>query len=147
MCIGEVITHAFVRARPVTSGSPSVHTKDTPVDLDMLSALYSQLVGPNEQSLQELANRIANAAGPGFYAHDVLIDAQTKKAYLAETGYKFDDRSYCKRMSNIVSALPSMKGFSNPAEVAKNTAPVFIDLLETDRNANRSAAPSSGPGQ
>lgn len=147
MCIGEVITHAFVRARPVSEGNPRVHGKDTPVKRDLLRGLHHILIERNQKGLERLAKDVVSAIGPGFYAHDVLIDARTHQIFLAETGFKLDNLVFYKHMAEIIEDLPSMKGFSNPAEVAKNTAPVFIDLLEADRNANKSAAPSSGPSQ
>lgn len=134
MCIGKEITHAFVRARPVSDGNPSVHTKDTPIDLDLLLNLQTLLVEANKANLKILAETIATAIGPGFYSHDVLIDCQTKELYLAETGFKFDNANYLNRISNIAKYFPAMKGFSNPAEIAASSAPIFIEVLEAERS-------------
>ena len=130
MCIDRYITHAFVRARDVSEGSASVHSKDIPLDSGLLNAIYDELVVPNFKELEQIATKIASALGPGFYAHDILIEAPSKKIFLCETGYKFDNKSHTERVHPIIKDIPSLKGFEGAAAIAKSSAPSFIKAIE-----------------
>ena len=134
MCVGRTVTHAYVRARKVTENNPSVHARDTPINSDLINMLFETIIVPNEAALQELAAQVADAIGPGFLSHDVLVEQSTGKIYLAETGTKFDDPSFYRRMSSILRQVPSMKGFTNAREIAENSFPAFLELIEKHRS-------------
>ncbi len=102
VCIGTRTLQIYVRARDVEENDPSVHNKDTPKNSELLEHLYRNLVAPRLEQLHALGNRIGRALGPGFYAHDVLVDNKSGHLYMCETGFKFYDSSYAKPMKNVV---------------------------------------------
>lgn len=106
LCISDRIVHAYVRARDVAEGSPSVHAKDTPLDPELLAHLQSKLVEGHRPQIQNVADRIFSALGPGFYAHDLMIEANTQKVYVCETNFKFDDSSFSERTRPISGMIP-----------------------------------------
>lgn len=136
MCVGATITHASVRARSVKDGSASVHGKNTPVDASLLNSVYDEIVAPRLPELHDMAEKISQAMGPGFYCHDVLVETATGHIYLAETGFKFDILSFCKRMANILPDVPAMAGFTTAEDTAKNSFPAFLEIVDAHKNAS-----------
>ncbi len=136
MCIGGIVTHSFVRARSVDEGNPSVHAKDTPVEGRLMNALYEMIIEPNRRAFLDLARQIADALGPGFYSHDVLIEKTTQRVFLAESGFKFDDATYYGRLAPIVPEIPSMKGFSSSKEAAESSIQAFLTVID-QKQSNR----------
>ena len=130
MCIGPTITHTLIRARPVSEGSMSVHSKNTPVEAKLLNELYERLVIPYWGRLEQIAAAVNEAMGPGFYSHDIMLDTSTDELFMAETGFKFDDKTYCTRFAGIHDDLLFLKGFETPKAVAKQSVAPFIDLIE-----------------
>ena len=102
VCIGTRTLQIYVRARDVEENNPSVHSKDTPKNPELLEYLYRNLVEPRLEQLHALGNRIGRALGPGFYAHDVLVDIESGHLFMCETGFKFYDHTYCNWMKNVV---------------------------------------------
>ena len=90
LAIDGEIAHAFVRARDAKDDDPSVHEGDTPDDPDLLAFLHTELVEPRRAEFGELARRLAGAMGPGFYVHDILIERDSDRIFVCESGLKFD---------------------------------------------------------
>lgn len=143
MCIGAEVTHAYVRARKVSENNPSVHARDTPVNSDLINFLYDHIIVPNMPALRALAEQVADALGPGFLSHDVLVEQKTGQIYLAETGTKFDDPSFYRRMSPILRKVPSMAGFTTAREIAQNSFPAFLDFLDAQKQGPDTEATSA----
>ncbi len=130
MCIGAKITHAFVRARDAAQNDPSVHTKDTPVDARMINELHERLIGVTWDDLSDIARRVSDALGPGFYAHDVLVERGSGRVLVCETGFKFDNNQYARAVEPIHHLLPAWQPFHRPEDNARNSAPHLLATLE-----------------
>lgn len=127
LCVGARLVHGYVRARDVAGGSASVHAADTPLDPGLVEALQERLVVPRLPEFADLAIGIAEALGPGFYAHDVLVPNDGGPARLCETGFKFNDMAYTRRLGPLASALPSHAGMFPTGAWAELGAGVFLD--------------------
>ena len=66
VCIGTRTLQIYVRARDVEENNPSVHSKDTPKNPELLEHLYRNLVAPRLEQLHALGNRIGSVLGHGF---------------------------------------------------------------------------------
>ena len=128
MCINNIITHQFTRARPSSEGNPSVHAKDTPRDADLVNALHHEVCKTAGAQFQKIANQIFDAFGPGFYSHDVLVDRSDGRVFVCETGYKFDDMAYQGHMREIARQIDGLEGF----EDAEATALASADVLANE---------------
>ena len=126
MCIGTHLLKIYIRARDVSENSPSVHTKDTPKDRELLDYLYEKLVAPRLEALHAFSYRIGQVLGPGFYAHDVLVENQTSQLFLCETGFKFYDDSYEERMTGVVGDRNVLCRISDHETHAEYAASVFV---------------------
>jgi len=125
LCVGREILHAYVRARDVVEQIPSVHAKDSPLNPALLEHLQAGLVTARMAELKELARALADALGPGFYSHDLLIERSTDLIYVCETGFKFNDWSYTDRISPIAHMLPSHRWMLTP-EFPRRSAEAFL---------------------
>ena len=103
VCIGTRTLQIYIRARNVEENNPSVHSRDTPKNPELLEHLYGKLVAPRLEELHALGKRIGCALGPGFYAHDVLVDNNSGHLFMCETGFKFYDHTYCNWMMNLIN--------------------------------------------
>ena len=126
MCIGPHLLQIYVRARDVNENNPSVHTKDTPQDGELAKHLFSRLVNPHLDEYSSLAKMMGSVLGPGFYAHDVLIDSNSEELYVCETGFKFFDDTYSSRMEGIVKDRKFRIGLLNQKTYAGYAASVFL---------------------
>jgi hypothetical protein len=117
LCVGSRTVAAWVRARPVDQGSPSVHSRDTPVDPELIEHLHGELVAGRDAEFAALAARIATAIGPGFFAHDLLIDRTTGEILLCETGLKFHDTTYTNHLRPAAAHIPCLSKLYSPALV------------------------------
>ena len=125
LSVGTEIVHSYVRVRDEAEGSPSVHNKDTPLDPEMVEDLQDSLVNARWTDLTMLAAQMGQALGPGFYAHDVLIDADDGDIFVCETGFKFDDASYVRHMLPIADRIPS-QALMFTEQFAQKTALAFL---------------------
>jgi hypothetical protein len=125
LCVGREIVHAFVRARNTKDGSPSVHSRNTPTDPELLEFLHTKLVNPHIAKFQLLAKDVATVLGLGFYVHDLLVEKQTGKIFICETGFKFHDWTYVNHISSISDSLPSHHWMPTP-ECARKSAEAFL---------------------
>lgn len=126
MCIGTYLTRIYIRARDVSENNPSVHTKDTPKDHELLNYLHETLVAPRLEAFRELSYRIGCLLNPGFYAHDVLIDNKTGQLFLCETGFKFYDDTYEERMIDVVGNRNFLFNISDQETYAGYAASIFV---------------------
>lgn len=130
LCVGREIVHAYVRAKDAEPGAPSVHARDTPLDAELIEHLQLGLVSRRMTELRALARLLGDALGPGFYAHDLLIETKTSKIFVCESGFKFDDKSYLDRIAPIANDCPS-HSWMITSEFAERAAELF--LIETRR--------------
>ena len=128
MCVGPYVTHTFVRARDVSEGNPSVHSKNTPRDAGLLSALDRRLVEPNEAQFMALTQRVYSVLGPGFYAHDILVEAGSGRALLCETGFKFNDTTY-EWVGAVEPQLPAWNPIHTAKQAAIAAVQPFLDIV------------------
>ena len=139
MCVGTEMIGVFVRARPESDGIPSVHDKDTPIEPDLLNALYDKLVSPHRAQLAKMCWAIGNALGLGFFAHDILPERDTGKYYLCETGVKFHDWTIRDRLWPIRNDIIFGQDFCE--EGCRRAVQSFFSQLEARRT---SSAPGFG---
>lgn len=102
VCIGTHLVQIYVRARDTNEEEPSVHSKNTPRSRDLLEYLHAQLVLPRLEELFAFSDQLGRILGPGFYAHDVLVDNRSGDLYLSEAGFKFFDETYADRMRGVM---------------------------------------------
>ena len=69
----------------------------------LLKHLHEKLVVNRISDYCELSKQIGRILGPGFYAHDVLVDNRSGQLYLCETGFKFYDVAYCNQVRDVIS--------------------------------------------
>lgn len=108
MTAGREMIHAWVRARDEEEGSPSVHSRDTPIDADLYEHLQQTLVIPQQDALRAMARQLGDALGSGFFAHDLLIEQPSGRILICESGYKFDDKTIVKHLRPIKQNIPSI---------------------------------------
>lgn len=132
MCINDTITHTFMRARDAAEGSANVHAINTPQDPGLINALWTETLAKYSGQFQDIAAKVYETYGSGFYSHDTLIDHKTQKAYICETGYKFNDMSYERRVSEFRGDVTGLKGFADPAQNATTTAPIFLGIVRRE---------------
>jgi hypothetical protein len=130
LCVGSRIVHAYVRARHVEEGSPSVHSGDTPLDADLMNFLQRRLVDDRLDEMAELAAKVAAALGPGFYAHDVLVDVEGGAPLLGETGFKFNDAAYRRRLAPVAAEIPAHRILCTSSALPEASATRFIAECE-----------------
>lgn len=126
MCIGRSIVQIYVRARDEKDSDPSVHNKDTPVDRALLDYMHRQLVEPRLDDYISLAADVESVLGPGFYAHDVLVDNSTGELFLCETGYKYYDHTYSNRMKFVLGDREFRYGVVDQSTYAAYAGAVFV---------------------
>lgn len=126
MCIGTYLIRIYIRARDVNENNPSVHTKNTPKDPELLDYLHEKLVATRLEAFRALSAHLGHLLGPGFYAHDVLIENRTGQLFLCETGFKFYDDTYEERMIGVVSDRTFLYDVSDQETYAEHAASVFV---------------------
>ena len=132
MCIGSRLVQVYVRARDQTENNPSVHNANTPRDRELLDFLYGKLVDPRLDELISLTERIGSALGPGFYAHDVLVDRESGELLVCETGFKFYDGSYCERMRGVLGDRGFIGSVFDQETYAGHAASVFLSYCDQE---------------
>jgi len=104
--VGTTSVFSWVRARPVSDGDPSVHTRNTPVDAALITHLHERLITPNRDQIEEICRGIGTALGPGLYCHDILPEAGRGKFWVCETNFKFYDGNHRFHMNSISKEHP-----------------------------------------
>ena len=126
VCIGTYLIRIYIRARDVSENNPSVHNKDTPKDRELLDYLHEKLLAPRLEAFHTLSYRIGHVLGPGFYAHDVLIDNKSGQLFLCESGFKFYDDTYENWMIGVVGDRNFLCNISDQETYAGYAASVFV---------------------
>lgn len=126
MCIGPHITQAYVRAAPVSEGNLSARDVTTPIKPDLIHYFYKKQVHERFSEHLLLAKNIEAALGPGFYAHDVLIDANSNSIYLAEVGFKFYQPTYYERFFGHVQGKKFRSSVIDQETYARYAACFFV---------------------
>ncbi len=137
MCVGATITHTVMRARPVSEGSPCVHSKNTPVDSHLLNDFFRRFVIQNMDRLQNIADGVVAAIGPGFYSHDILLDTNSGEIFMAETGFKFNNLAYRNLMDEVIDDLEFLAGFKEVEDIARRSVGPFLQMIDTAQKRNR----------
>jgi hypothetical protein len=135
MCVGGELISILVRARNAGDGDASVHTGDTPVDSELLNAIYRDVARPRLHTISEICVTIGKALGPGFYAHDLLPESSSDRVLVSESGFKFDDKTYRARVEPLRGRLLFEAGL-----FGDERAKAAVALLNEVRDA-----PSSRP--
>lgn len=100
--VGEQVLFSWIRA----GTGPSVHTRDTPVDPELINHFHQKLIRPNMDQIHEIAKGVKKALGVGLYAHDLLPCARTGRLFLCETNFKFYDGNHRFHMAPIAAQHP-----------------------------------------
>ena len=125
MCIGGEIVHAYVRAKAAHVDDPSVHGSDTPLDPPLLEYLHATLVHDIWPELKQLALTLAGTLGPGFYAHDLLVEQPDGHLYVCEVGFKYMGGAFVEHILPIGAHLPSFRVLLGP-EYGQLAAHAFL---------------------
>jgi len=131
LCVGEVIISAFAAARPAEEGKYSVKGINTPVDIDLIRFFQERLIHERHEDLQGIAKRVAKALGPGFYAHDLVVDSTSGEILLCEAGYKFSMYPVAERFRSIAKKISSDYLILDETECARASAEAFVRAIET----------------
>lgn len=113
LAVGRHIVHGFVGIRPADLTRPSVHGVTTPRNAPLYNHVYQTLYLDREDQLRALAVQLNEALGPGFYHHDLLVEAGSDRIYLCETGYKFDAYAFSRHLAPIKDQTPYLDPFFN----------------------------------
>ena len=126
MCVDDVVLHAYTKARAENDGSASVHASHTPTNADFINYCHELLVRPRSTEFQQIATRLYHVLGPGFYAHDLLIDNNSGAVYVCESGFKFDSPVTSKRLGPIGHLIPSQAPLLPPENFSQRSAQAFL---------------------
>ncbi|TMV09012.1 hypothetical protein FGK63_07785 [Ruegeria sediminis] len=122
--VGGKVLFAWVRA----GTAPSVHTRDTPVDADLIRYFHDKLITPNQDQIADIAAAVKRGLGVGLFAHDILPCARTGKLYLCETNFKFYDGNHRFHMAPIREQHPVPSLFDG-RKVGRRLAAALISEL------------------
>ncbi|MES1948384.1 hypothetical protein C84B14_13579 [Salinisphaera sp. C84B14] len=135
LCVGPKLVDLYIRCRPVSEGSPNVHSGDTPLDPELLNAIYNDRVSPRLEELETICASISDAVGPCFFAHDILL-GQNGRLAVCEVGWKFDDSTLRKHLWPISGALDFMQRTYTGA--VAESAGTYVAELVSSRDASDS---------
>jgi len=105
MCVGPEIIDVLARARSINDESPSVHTKDTPLNDMLINEILEKSIEKYLSHFCEIAEMISSELGLGFYAHDILIDWTQDRLVCCETGLKLFDDDFSNHFQSIRDKL------------------------------------------
>ena len=125
--VGAQVLFAWVRA----GKDASVHTRDTPVDADLIRHFHDLLIRPNMDQIKTISQRVKDALGVGFFAHDILPCKKTGRLLLCETNFKFYDGNYRFLMKPIADKHPN-PAFFDGRKVGRRMARLLISELELE---------------
>lgn len=108
MCVAGRVQDVLVRCRPVEDGTPNVHSRDTPLDPKMLTAIHQEHVLPRMEEIHSLCANIASVLGSAFYCHDILL-AKDGRLPVCEVGLKWDDATLLDHLWPVSSELNFMR--------------------------------------
>ena len=125
MCIGTRVIKLIARARDCSENRPEVRDINTPQDRAKLRSLYDTIVIPNLGRLTVLAKVAGDAFGPGFYAHDVLIDSDSGEAFVCETELSFFPTTFMRRQRGLLDDAGTLFSTCNERIYASYAADQF----------------------
>ena len=108
MAVGRQIVLPYLGIREKDMRRPSVHGVSTPRDAALYNRVFDELYVKREPELRDLAGRLHEAIGAGFYHHDLLIESGTGRILVCEVGYKFDPYAFSEHMAPISDQVPSL---------------------------------------
>lgn len=124
MCVGNEISEIYLRFRDAEENNPTVHSRNTPLDVDLNNFYYETRIMPNYLKLKKLCFDAGNILGTGFYSHDILLCNKTNEFYIAETGFKFVDQTWKGFTKNICVYFKNEKNledsFKNMRRILRN---------------------------
>ncbi len=129
MCVVSRVQNVFVRCRPVEDGTPNVHSRDTPLDSKILTAIWHEHVTPRMDEIHSLCANIASVLGSAFYSHDILL-ANDGRLPVCEVGWKWDDATLLDHLWPVSSELDFMRG-AYMYDQAEECARVVTDSVKT----------------
>lgn len=109
--VGRQVLHAYPRARNVAERSASVHSKDTPANGPLIEFLFQTLIEPRRAEITQHAKALGEILGPGFYAHDMVVDNSTGELFMVESNLKFNDTPYANYLIADSERMPSNRIF------------------------------------
>ncbi len=130
MCIGTRAVKFVIRARDCSEQRPEARDANTPLNVDLIRFLYVRLVEKNLKKLLSLTVRAGTAYGPGFYAHDVVIDKDSGDPYLCETELKFFPDTFMKKFQGLLDNEAALFSTVSWKEYAKISAHHFMKYLK-----------------
>lgn len=131
VCVAGRVLDLFVRCRPIEDGTPSVHSRDTPLDPDLLNTIHREHVQPRMDEIHSLCAKIGSTLGPAFYVHDILL-SKDGRLPVCEVGFKFDDTTLVEHLWPVSAGLDFMRGaFSY--DLAEECARVVAESTKNER--------------
>ena len=73
-----------------------------------------------------LAKEIETVLGPGFFAHDTLVERDTGKIYLSEVGFKFMSVPYADHVRDVIGDRNFLTGVVDMETYAAFAGSVFV---------------------
>lgn len=142
LCVGRELVHAFAQASPESEGGYSARGKLMPFDAGFLKAIHDDLIGRRRAEIVDLAARLGEALGPGFFSHDVVVDRETDRLLVCESGFKFDHGDFREAWHAIAAHMADCELIFSPAQAARSGAAF---LSECRRHGRFVAGPDIVP--
>ncbi len=127
MCIGSRVIKFIIRARDCKEGRPEARDRNTPRDPNLIDHLYQKMVVSSQDRLLAMVEDIESVYGPGFYAHDIVLDKNTGNPYLCETELKFFPDTYMRVFQGLLDDKNPMYSTMSYRSYAKRAAAEFMD--------------------
>lgn len=108
MCVGCQVLDVYVRCRSVQDGTPNVHSRNTPLDPNLLNLIYLEYVQPRMSEIYQICSTIGLTLGPGLYCHDILLSSDGRLP-VCEVGFKFSDTTLVTHFQLIAPKLQFMR--------------------------------------
>lgn len=131
LAIGGQIVDIWLRFRPAEE-PPIVHSKNTPLDSELLNFFYDSIIIDHHSELEQIASNLHYILGPGFYVHDLLVDTNNN-FFVCESGFKFDDETYRKHIIPVVSKINYNLNILNPKNLAEKSADLLVQYLQQEK--------------
>lgn len=81
---------------------------------------------PRKEIFDDIAQKLHQVLGHGFFAHDLLIDGETGAIFVCEGGFKFNDGTYTAHLDIISDKLPSHQILFPTRKFAEFSADIFV---------------------
>lgn len=104
LCVGEVICSIKIGFRNVKENNPSVHSRTTPLNPELINSYYLNHIKSRMKDFELICNKIFNILGLGFYAHDFIL-SENGDIYLLESMFKAHNRIWFNHTESISDKL------------------------------------------